>query len=45
MLEQALRQFSRARAMLDETDYTETIGRQLLVGHREMGERSRLGRL
>ncbi|GAB3971125.1 hypothetical protein GCM10029978_045720 [Actinoallomurus acanthiterrae] len=31
ILRQAARQFARARRMLDESDYTETIGRQLLA--------------
>ncbi|GAA4638280.1 hypothetical protein GCM10023196_095350 [Actinoallomurus vinaceus] len=31
IVRQAARQFSRARRMLDESDYTETIGRQLLA--------------
>jgi hypothetical protein len=34
---QALRQFARARAMLDESDYTETIRRELLVVAADLG--------
>ncbi|WP_329260820.1 helix-turn-helix domain-containing protein [Actinoallomurus sp. NBC_01490] len=37
-LEEALRHFARARAMLDESDYTTSIGRQLLVVTAELGE-------
>ena len=37
VLRQAVRQFARARAMLDESDYTSEIGRQLLVVTAELG--------
>jgi transcriptional regulator with XRE-family HTH domain len=37
-LEEALRQFARARAMLDESDYTDSVGRQLHVVTAELGE-------
>lgn len=37
VLTQALRQFSRARRMLDESDYTETVGRQLLIATGDLG--------
>ncbi|GLY90545.1 helix-turn-helix domain-containing protein [Actinoallomurus iriomotensis] len=37
-LEEALRHYARARAMLDESDYTTSIGRQLLVVTAELGE-------
>ncbi|MGI5232521.1 helix-turn-helix domain-containing protein [Actinoallomurus sp. CA-142502] len=37
-LEEALRHFARARAMLDESDYTTSIGRELLVVTAELGE-------
>jgi DNA-binding XRE family transcriptional regulator len=37
VLRQAVRQFTRARAMLDESDYTGEIGRQLLLVTAELG--------
>jgi hypothetical protein len=37
VLRQAMRQFARARAMLDQSDYTSEIGRQLLVVTAELG--------
>ena len=37
-LSEALRQFTRARAMLDESDYTDSVGRHLLVVTAELGE-------
>lgn len=37
VLTQALRQFSRARRMLDESDYTEAVGRQLLIATGDLG--------
>jgi transcriptional regulator with XRE-family HTH domain len=37
VLQQALRQFSRARRMLDESSYTEKVGRELLVLTSDLG--------
>jgi transcriptional regulator with XRE-family HTH domain len=37
IVRQALRQFARARAMLDESDYTETVRRELLVVAADLG--------
>ncbi|WP_119726294.1 helix-turn-helix domain-containing protein [Thermomonospora amylolytica] len=37
---QALRLFTRARAMLDESDYTEQVGRELLAVTAELGVQS-----
>lgn len=37
-LNEALRQFVWARTMLDESDYTDSVGRQLLVVTAELGE-------
>ncbi|GAA4638636.1 hypothetical protein GCM10023196_097150 [Actinoallomurus vinaceus] len=38
VLRQALRHFARAKVMLDDSDYTETVGRQLLIVTAELGE-------
>ncbi|GLY80562.1 helix-turn-helix transcriptional regulator [Actinoallomurus iriomotensis] len=37
-LEETLRQYRRSRAMLDESDYTDRVGRQLLAVTAELGE-------
>ncbi|MGI8335245.1 helix-turn-helix domain-containing protein [Actinomadura scrupuli] len=37
LLRQALRCFARARTMLDESDYTAAVGRQLLVATTDLG--------
>jgi transcriptional regulator with XRE-family HTH domain len=37
IVRQALRQFARARAMLEESDYTETVRRELLVVAADLG--------
>ncbi|MGH3905795.1 MAG: hypothetical protein ACRDTE_16660 [Pseudonocardiaceae bacterium] len=40
VLPEALRQFTQARAMLDESDYTEAVGRELLIVAAELGLQS-----
>ncbi|GLX05728.1 helix-turn-helix transcriptional regulator [Microbispora sp. NBRC 16548] len=37
LLRQAMKTFTRARAMLDESDYTDQVGRQLLVTTADLG--------
>ncbi|MGH4020191.1 MAG: hypothetical protein ACRDT0_13340 [Pseudonocardiaceae bacterium] len=40
LLPEALRQFTQARAMLDESDYTEAVGRELLIVAADLGLQS-----
>jgi len=40
LLPESLRQFTQARAMLDESDYTEAVGRELLIVAADLGLQS-----